>query len=141
MTIASNGSRTSDGFIASNGSYNFNRKVLESRKNIILIGIEKNKSKDFMKYRNSGLDQVLCRIAKKNNNAIGISFNDILNSSNRIDLLGRIMFNIMLCRKYKVKVYMCNSTKNKDEIRNDKDLKALGLMLGLENVDIKRFLY
>ncbi|MFH1209228.1 MAG: hypothetical protein V1663_00355 [archaeon] len=127
--------------ITSNGSYNFNRKALESKRNIILVGTEKSKQKDFMKYRNSGLNQVLCKIAKKNNNAIGISFNDILNSDNKPEILGRIMFNIMLCKKYKIKMYMCNSTKNKNEIRNDRDLKALALVLGLQNIDIKRFLY
>lgn len=129
--------------IISNGSYNFNRKILETKKNCILIGIEKNKSKDFMKYRNSGLNQVLCKLAKKNNNAIGISFNDILNSENRIDLLGRIIFNIKLCRKYKVKIILCNSTKNEKEIRNEKDLRAFALTLGIspKEMNIKRFLY
>jgi len=127
--------------IISNGSYNFNRNNLESKKNIILVNVEKNKSKDFMKYRNSGLNQVLCRIAKKNNNAIGISFNEILNSENRQELLGRIMFNIKLCNKYNVKMYICNSIKKKEEIRNDIDLKALASVLGLQNAGIKRFLY
>src|SRR3989344_1950179 len=117
--------------IVSNGSYNFNRKILETKKNCTLIGIEKNKSKDFMKYRNSGLNQVLCKLAKKNNISIGISFNDILNSKNRIDLLGKIMFNIKLCRKYKVKIILCNSTKNEKEIRNEKDLRAFALTLGI----------
>ena len=129
--------------IISNGSYNFNRKILETKKNCTLIGIEKNKSKDFMKYRNSGLNQVLCKLAKKNNISIGISFNDILNSENRIDLLGKIMFNIKLCRKYKVKIILCNSTKNEKEIRNEKDLRAFALTLGIspKEMNIKRFLY
>jgi len=129
--------------IVSNGSYNFNRKILETKKNCTLIGIEKNKSKDFMKYRNSGLNQVLCKLAKKNNISIGISFNDILNSENRIDLLGKIMFNIKLCRKYKVKIILCNSTKNEKEIRNEKDLRAFALTLGIspKEMNIKRFLY
>ena len=129
--------------IVSNGSYNFNRKILETKKNCTLIGIEKNKSKDFMKYRNSGLNQVLCKLAKKNNISIGISFNDILNSKNRIDLLGKIMFNIKLCRKYKVKIILCNSTKNEKEIRNEKDLRAFALTLGIspKEMNIKRFLY
>ncbi|MBU2633793.1 MAG: hypothetical protein KJ674_00960 [Nanoarchaeota archaeon] len=129
--------------IISNGLEKFNRNILETKKNIILIGIEKNKPKDFMKSRNSGLNQVLCKLAKKNNISIGISFNDILNSKDRINLLGRIMFNIKLCRKYKVKVILCNSTKNKEEIRNEKDLRAFALTLGLSpsEINIKRFLY
>src|SRR3989344_1223899 len=92
--------------IVQGGDEIINRYALEDNKINILLNPENNKNRDFMHARNSGLNQILCRLANKNNKPIGINFNSLLemNEIERIYALGRIMQNIKLCRKYKVKV-------------------------------------
>ncbi|MAG20511.1 hypothetical protein CL618_03710 [archaeon] len=120
-----------------------NRKAVENKTVDILMHPEKGRNKDFMKSRNSGLNQVLCKLANKNNVAIGFDFNHLLRAkeSQRPNILGRMKFNVKLCNKYNVKMYVCNSKKNKTEIRSDHDLEAFGRVLGMRKAKIKKFEY
>ena len=114
------------------GNEEINRRALENKNIRLLLDPETN-DEDFMHSRNSGLNQVLAKLAKKNNAAIGFSINRLLKISNeeRTDLLGKIMQNIMLCNKYKVKMYIINFINNDLDKRNINDLKDLGLTLGM----------
>jgi len=109
-----------------------NRKALENRHIQMLLNAEPEEE-DFMHFRNSGLNQVLAKLAKKNNIAIGFSFNKILklNNEDKIDLLGKVMQNIMLCNKYKVKMVIVNFINNELDERNVNDIRDLGLTLGM----------
>lgn len=120
-----------------------NRKAVENKSVDVLMSPEKGRNYDFMKSRNSGLNQVLCKLAYKNDVAIGFDFNDVLKAkdSERINLIGRMKFNVKLCNKYNVKMYVCNSTKNIDEIRSDGDLISFGRILGMKKPEIKKFEY
>jgi RNase P/RNase MRP subunit p30 len=103
-----------------------NRKVMEKLPiQIILIPLEDRK--DYMKQRDSGLNEIIARIAKKNNIKIGINLDEIINSKNKERLLGRIKQNIMLCNKNKIKITFIQNKHKKSE----KDLKALLITLGL----------
>jgi len=119
-----------------------NRKAVESKIDI-LMSPEKKRSKDFMKSRNSGLNQVLCKLAFQNKVAIGFNFNDVLLSKDfeKADILGRMMFNVKLCNKYKVKMIVCNSIKNQEEIRSESDLESFARVLGMKNFSVKKFEY
>ena len=83
---------------------NKNRKVLEIKKADVLFDLENHNREDFIHHRNSGLNQVLCNIANKNKVIIGFNFNSVLKSESvqRGLILGRMMQNVKLCRKYKV---------------------------------------
>lgn len=113
-----------------------NRKILEKEKiNMILINQEKRK--DFQKQRNSGFNQVLAKIAKKNNIMVGINLDEIINSKSKdkADILGRARQNIKLCNKNKLNMkFVAQEKKNQ---RNIYDLKALGLVLGMPTWMIK----
>ncbi|MFH1327031.1 MAG: RNase P subunit p30 family protein [archaeon] len=111
-----------------------NRKILEKEKINILLLNQKNR-KDFSKQRNSGLNQVMAKIAKKNNIAIGINLDEILNSKpkEKSDILGRIRQNIKLCNKSKLEMIFIGRKKS------PYDLKALGLVLGMPTFMIKNF--
>ena len=74
---------------------------------------------------------MLCKLAKKNNIAIGFSFNEILKSKEKSKLIGRMMQNIKLCRKYKVKMVFASFAKNKFEMRAVKDLLSFCRVLGM----------
>ena len=125
------------------GSDSVNRKAVENKNVDILMSPERGRSHDFMKSRNSGLNQVLCRLAHDNDVAIGFDFNYVLkaNEKDRINILGRMKLNVKLCNKYKIKMFVCNSTKSKDEIRSDSDLISFGRVLGMNKFEVKKFDY
>jgi len=104
-----------------------NRKVLEKLPIQILL-INLSKRKDKLKQENSGFNQVLAKIAKKNNVAIGINFDEIINAKpkRKAEILARIKQNINLCNKNKIKMKFINQKS-----RDIYDLKALGLVLGM----------
>jgi len=109
------------------------RRALSDKNIDMVVSIEKNCGKDFMKFRNSGLNQVLCKLAKKNKIVIGFNFDDLLEAKNRADILGKMIQNIMLCRKYKVEMYVYSEKR-----KNLNDLKAFCIVLGMHPSEAKK---
>ncbi len=111
----------------------FNRKVLE-KLNIEILLINQKDRKDFQKQRNSGFNQVMAKIAKKNGIQIGINLDEIINADTKekTKILARISQNIKLCNKYKIQMQFLGKEK-----RNLHDLKSLGLVLGMNTQQIK----
>ena len=105
-----------------------NRKVLEKLSIKILL-LNQSQRKDFQKQRDSGLNQVLAKIAKKNNIQIGINLDEIIESKpeQKSEILARVEQNITLCNKNKIQMKFI-SQKHK---RNIHDIKVLGLVLGM----------
>jgi len=130
--------------IFSSNDDELNRKILErfgknsssissansqSKEKIDILLLNQSGRKDQMKQRNSGFNQVLAKIAKKNDVIIGINFDEIVESrgKNKAEIFGRIIQNIKLCNKNKLKMkFVC--LKNERDIY---DLKSLGLVLGM----------
>ena len=115
-----------------------NRKILEKQAINILL-LNQAKRKDKQKQRNSGLNQVLAKIAKKKNITIGINLDEIIESKgkSRSLILARIKQNIKLCNKSKVAMkFIVLKDKNK---RNSHNLKALATVLGMPNSMFKDF--
>lgn len=104
------------------------RKILEKSPVDILVLLQSGK-KDFQKQRNSGLNQVLAKIAKKHNIQIGICLDEIISSKGKekADILARVIQNIQLCNKVKVQMQFCGCLYP----RNLYDKKSLGLVLGM----------
>ena len=122
--------------IFSSNNDELNRKVFE-KENINILLLNQIQRKDKFKQRNSGLNQVLTKLAKKKNITIGINLDEIIESKgeNKKDILARIKQNIKLCNKHKVKMdFIFLKEKNKRDIY---DLKALGLVLGMPTWMIK----
>lgn len=115
--------------IAFNDSNAFEDKRID-----LVVSLERSSGRDFMHYRNSGLNQVLCKLAKRNNIAIGFNFNDILKDKPN---MGRMIQNIRLCRKYKVRMVLASFASNVYEMRNPKDLMSFGISLGMTEKDAK----
>ena len=115
------------------GNDELNRKILEKEKINILL-INQRARKDFQKQRDSGFNQVLAKIAKKNNIVIGINLDEIINakSKRKAEILARIKQNIKLCNKNKLKMKFITQKQ-----RDIYDLKALGLVLGMPTSMIK----
>jgi len=89
----------------------FNRKALENKKTSMLILNHINK-KDKLKQRDSGLNQVLCKIAKDSNIILAIDLKELTKETdkkNKAIILGRIIQNIRLIKKFKNKLKLLNS--------------------------------
>lgn len=104
-----------------------NRIALENKNVNILLSPEKGRDRDFTHFRNSGLNQVLCNLAHKNGIAIGFDINEVLNAKDQANVLGRMMQNIRLCRKYKVKMLIFDFSNE----RTKEELRSFGIVLGM----------
>lgn len=103
-----------------------NRKIMEKEKiDVLLVNLKARK--DWQKQKNSGFDPVMAREAGKKKIMIAINLSEIIQSSGRekAEIMGRIRQNVMLCRKYGVK--MTFLPKSRDEY----GLRALGSVLGM----------
>ncbi len=95
----------------------FNRKIFENLDVDIVIGLEFHDRKDKLKQRDSGLNEVLCKLAKKNNIKIGIDIGRIkkLPVKDKAVVLSRVKQNIQLCRRTEsVIVFFGKEFKNED---------------------------
>ena len=102
----------------------FNRKILENAKVDVLVRVEKGDRKRSLRQIDSGLNHVLCKLAKENNIAIGIEFEELVKKEPKH--FEKVLQNIRLCRKYKVNMVLINA---KD--KSVSDLRALLLTLGM----------
>lgn len=105
------------------------RFIIEKTHVDIVMGMERIYEKDSLHFVRGGLDQILCTFAKDKNKTIGFSFTDMLHATNHPQLLRRIMFNMSLCRKYKVPILFSNFSTDLSEMRSAKDLAALERVL------------
>jgi len=109
------------------------RKILEKLgEEIDVFLINQKNRKDFQKQRNSGLNEIVARIAKKENVAIGINLDEVLENSGKekSEIIARIIQNIKICNKIKLnKKFVSQKEKNK---RNSYDLKSLEIVLGMK---------
>ena len=111
----------------------FNRKILENKNTEILI-LNHKLGKDQLKQRNSGLNHILCKIAKKNNITLAIDLNElnIKDKKTKAEILSRIIQNIKLIKKYKNNLVVIN------KIGDIHNIKSLFLILGLPTNMIKK---
>lgn len=108
-----------------------NRRTVENKQVDMLVAPERAGKKDRLNQRDSGLNDVLCKLAKENDVAIGFSFSDVLNSKYRAILIGRMMQNVRLCRKYKVCMVLASFAHNPWDMRYAADIFAFGVVLGM----------
>ena len=105
-----------------------NRKILE-KEQIYMLLLRQNIRKDFLKQRNSGFNEVMAKLAKKNEVNIGIDFDEIIDSDKKAksEVIARIRQNVKICNKNKLKM-MFFSEKRK---LNSKEMQSLALILGM----------
>ncbi len=108
-----------------------NRKAIENKQVDILVAPERAGKKDSLNQRGSGLNHVLCKLAHENDVAIGFSFSDVLSAKQRSVVLGRMMQNVRLCKKYKVRMVLASFAQSPWEMRHAYDLLAFGMVLGM----------
>jgi|TARA_B100002003_G_C14060337_1_gene510457 RNase P/RNase MRP subunit p30 len=87
------------------GSDEFNRKVFEMRDVGMVVGLEFGK-RDRLKQRDSGLNEIMCRLAKKNGIVVGVDVGRLarLDKLEKAKVLARVRQNIGLCKRTGVKM-------------------------------------
>ena len=125
-----------EGLVFSN---NGSRTNFESRQVKMFFDLENHNERDFIHQRNSCLNQILAKIAHDKGKTIAFNFSTILNSDSerRAKILGRMRQNVRLCRKYKVKMFLGSFASNPYELRSNYELKAFGLMIGMNPKELK----
>ena len=124
-----------EGLIAIRANEGFSKEIFESNKVSIVVGLENAREKDSLHYRKSGLDNVLCSLANKNGISVGFSFYEVLHAKDKGKVIGRMMQNAKLCKKYKVNVVVASFAKDKHDMRLRKDLEAFGRLMGIDKFD------
>ena len=123
--------------VVQGGDDTINREAVSSSNVDILLDPHLGKRYDAMHQRDSGLNHVLCTLAKEHNVAIGFSFAVVLHAHNRAKLLGRMMQNIRLCRKYKVRIVIGSFAKEQSDARNVKDMQSFFRVLGMTGKEVQ----
>ena len=115
------------------------RAFIESKKVRVIYGFEEVHKNDYLHQRASGLNHVICEIAKKNNVIIGLSYSSLLNKNTPISslIMGRMIQNIKLCQKYNVKTIISSFSEKPFDLRPPHDVKSLFTMLGMNSNLIK----
>lgn len=110
------------------------RFALERTKVNMVMGMEQIHLRDSVHFVRGGLDQVLCKIAAEKGKIIVFSFSNLLNTVDKGKLMARMMLNIKLCKKYKVKMLFSTFAVSKMEMRSRNDLEAFWRVLGGERL-------
>ncbi len=124
-----------DGLTAARANENFSREIFESNKVNLVFGLENAKEKDNLHYKKSGLDNVLCGLANKNRISIGFSFYEVLHAKDKGRLIGRMIQNVKLCKKYNVNMVVASFAKDRYDLRLRNDLEAFGRLIGIDKFD------
>jgi RNase P/RNase MRP subunit p30 len=108
------------------------REVIESKKADMIFSFEETSKRDFLHHKASGLNHILCKLARENDVIIGFSINSLLGANNPELILGRLVQNVKLCTKYKVKNVVASFAESPYEMRSVHDIRSLFRALGLE---------
>lgn len=101
------------------------RHVIEKFKPDIVFNLENSSRKDFIHHRNSGMNHIIAKLMHEKGVKLGVSFSNLLKSSKRDVLIGRIKQNLKLCKKYKVDVVISSFAKDVYEMRCEKELVSV----------------
>lgn len=118
--------------IINGGDDTVNRKAVET-KNVILLNPHNTRTKDFMHFRNSGLNHILCKLAQENNVVIAFSLDKMYEPTD----LGRVMQSIKLCRRAGCQMAVFSFAKNKYELRSANDIIGFLNVVGMDSKQIK----
>jgi len=131
------GKSKADLLIAKSGEHD--RFLIEQGKANLLFELEQSSRKDFMHQKNAGLNQVLCRLASEKNKIIGFSFFSVLKAKPRQQsrTFGRMMQNVMVCRKYEVNMCLASFAEDPFDMRSQYELMSFGVNIGMHAKEAK----
>ena len=123
-------------FVAAKSS-DSDRDVMEKVYADLIFSLEEASRKDFMHQRGSGLGNILAKLAHDNSVSIGFSISSLLNSKNKNMIMGRMMQNIRLCRKYKTKMVIASFATSPYQMRSPHDIISMFSLFGMAQQEAK----
>jgi len=108
------------------------RKMVENKLVDFVYNQENNPLKDRTHHRSSGLNQVLCKIAKEKKKTICLNFNLLFDHKKRDKIQGRMAQNARLINKYNNKLLIASFAQSPYQMRNPKDLICFGRVIGIK---------
>ena len=117
----------------------FNRRSVESMKINYLVSPEAGLRKDTLKQRDSGLNHVVAKEAKRKKIEILINLNElkVLDKKERSIRISRIIQNIKVCRKAKCGIKIASFAKNKEDLFEKKQRESIGQSFGMSSLQVK----
>tara|TARA_Y100000310_G_C20593506_1_gene769319 strand:+ start:222 stop:797 length:576 start_codon:yes stop_codon:yes gene_type:complete len=119
------------------GDDNLNLEAVSNKRVDILLDPDRDRKKDFKHHLDSGLNIQIAQLAKKNEVAIGFSFERLFDKIKRIKALARMTQNIRICRKYKLDAVLANFAFFEKKRRNLHALQSLARIIGMRTDEIK----
>lgn len=101
------------------------RKMIECKKINYYFGFESGEGYDFLHQRNSGLNQVLCKILKTGEKKVCFSYDIFLNFKKKDVIIGRFIQNKKLCKKFKVSIEVFSLCSEVNFMRGSVERKAM----------------
>ena len=91
----------------------FNRKIFENPNIDVITDLEFHSRKDYTKQRDSGLNEILCKLATRNKIKIAINLDKIkkLEKKQKAIILSRTIQNIKLCKRTKTQMIIFPKNK------------------------------
>ncbi|UCG95153.1 MAG: hypothetical protein JSV92_03870 [archaeon] len=116
--------------IVSGGEYKINRAASEDSRVSIISHPEYKRS-------DSGVDHVIAKFASDNGVAIEINFHEILETFRKIRsfVLSHMRLNVELAQKYGARVVINSGARGKWDMRDPRELAAIGQILGMNLED------
>lgn len=99
------------------------REMFEDKRVKYIIGFESSKREDFVHHRNSGLTQVFLKNAIRTDKTLLVNISQLRESKAPHVMLGRMMQNNRLYRKYSPKVCVVSGAREPLEMRAPRDLE------------------
>ena len=110
------------------------------RKGIDIIFNVEQAEKDFLRYRNSGLDFVKAKMFVENDIIYAISLSQMIASQEKTErpkLIARMIQNVKIARKKKLNITFASFANNPMQLRGISDIVAFATSLGFSTQQIK----
>jgi len=100
----------------------------------LIVNPELNEERDLVDQWSSGLDHIMSSFMAERDIGYLVNCGNLLHSSGlrRTRLIGRIMQNLRLAKKYGFKVVVSSGSRTPQDARNPSDLTQVAMMLGMD---------
>jgi len=107
------------------------REFIEHPRVKLIYGFETLEFKDRFHQRNSGLNEVLCKLAKDKGKILAFDFSSLLRAKDKTLVWGRLLQNARLIKKYKNEFVIASFARTPWGMRTGRDCKGLLEEVGL----------
>ncbi len=112
--------------------------AFEDKRVDIIYNLEDAEREDFMHHRASGMNHVLAKQAAQDDIKVAFNFSLLYDQEMRDVILGRMMQNVKLCRKFDVDMVIASFADHPQEMRAPMELRGFGETIGMHPEEAKQ---